>query len=169
VRRGPAASARAIRAPYRSSPRGTGPKKPGRTERAPALPAALSRAYARYLKVALALPGTQASGAPSARVHHTPAVKVQGRLLSRWRTEAEGALALRCDFLDRQILLQTQPEAFFLTDHYRNYPMVLVRLDKVSRDALRQVTERAWRFVAPAALVKRFEQGRSRSRRRPAS
>jgi hypothetical protein len=36
--------------------------------------------------------------------------------VSRWRTEADGALAIRCDFLDRQILLQMHPEVFFLTE-----------------------------------------------------
>jgi hypothetical protein len=30
-----------------------------------------------------------------------PRVEVRGKILSRWRTEAEGALAIRCDFLDR--------------------------------------------------------------------
>jgi hypothetical protein len=38
-------------------------------------------------------------------------------LVSRWRTEADGAPAIRCDFPDRQILPQMHPEVFFLTDH----------------------------------------------------
>jgi hypothetical protein len=79
---------------------------------------------------------------------------VCGKFLSRWRTEAEGGLAIRCDFLDRQILLVSQPDVFFLTDHYLNYPMVLVRLDKASSQVLRELAERAWRFVAPAKLVR---------------
>ena len=113
------------------------------------LSAAITKGYERYLKIALALPGAEASTS-----YGTPSVKIRGKLLSRWRSEAEGALAVRCDFLDRQILLQTQPEVFFLTDHYLDYPMVLVRLDKVSRAVLVDVAERAWRLVAPAKLVK---------------
>jgi hypothetical protein len=119
---------------------------PGERQR---LSAAITKGYERYLKIALALPGAQASTS-----YGTPSVKIRGKLLSRWRSEAEGALAIRCDFLDRQILLQTQPEVFFLTDHYLDYPMVLVRLDKVSRDVLVDAAERAWRLVAPAKLVK---------------
>jgi hypothetical protein len=115
---------------------------PGERQR---LSAAITKGYERYLKIALALPGAQASTS-----YGTPSVKIRGKLLSRWRSEAEGALAIRCDFLDRQILLQTQPEVFFLTDHYLDYPMVLVRLDKVSRDVLVDAAERAWRLVAPA-------------------
>ena len=64
--------------------------------------------------------------------------------MSRWRTEADGALATRCDFLDRQILLQMHPEVFFLTDHYANYPMILMRMEKASLSMLKDVVERAW-------------------------
>ena len=115
-----------------------------------AIPASIARSYERYLKIVLALPGTEA-----ATSYGTPSVKVQGKILSRWRTEAEGALAIRCDFLDRQILLQAQPEIFFLTDHYLHYPMILMRIEKASSDALIDVTERAWRLVASPGLVKR--------------
>jgi hypothetical protein len=111
--------------------------------------AAITRSYERYLKIALALPCAEASTS-----YGTPSVKIRGKILSRWRTEAEGALAIRCDFLDRQILIQTQPDVFFLTDHYVNYPMVLMRMEKTSRDVLIDVVERAWRLVAPAKLVR---------------
>jgi len=113
------------------------------------VPVAIAQSYERYLKVALALPGTEASTS-----YGTPAVKVRGKILSRWRTEAEGALAIRCDFLDRQILLHAQPDVFFLTDHYLNYPMILMRIEKVSREVLMDMVERAWRLVAPSRLMK---------------
>jgi hypothetical protein len=116
------------------------------------IPAVIAKSYERYLKIALTLPGAEASTS-----YGTPSVKVRGKILSRWRTEAEGALAIRCDFLDRQILLQAQPEVFFLTNHYVNYPMILMRLEKSSRDVLMDVAERAWRLVAPDKLVKQRE------------
>jgi hypothetical protein len=128
-------------------------RKRGSAKRPP-MPKAIARGYERYLKIALALPGAEAVTS-----YGTPGVKIKGKILSRWRTEAEGALAIRCDFLDRQILLQIQPDVFFLTDHYLNYPMILVRLNKVSKDVLTDVTERAWRLVAPAKLVKKHDGG----------
>src|SRR5262245_32039555 len=73
--------------------------------------------YKRYLRVALNLPGTEESTS-----YGTPSVKVKGKFLSRLRTESEGALALLCDFIDREMLLQADPEVFFITDHYRDYP-----------------------------------------------
>ena len=63
--------------------------------------------------------------------------------MSRWRTEVDGALAIRCDFPDRQILLQMHPEVFFLADHYANYPMILMRMEKASLSMLKDVVERA--------------------------
>lgn len=131
-------------------------KSPAGKGRLP-LAAAINTGYARYLKIALELAGTEESTS-----YGTPSIKVGGKVLSRWRTEAEGALAIRCDFLDRQILLQAQPEVFFLTDHYQDYPMVLVRLDKVTRSVLEDVTERAWRLVAPAKLVRERRPSHSR-------
>lgn len=116
---------------------------------APPISAGIRRGYQRYLKIALELPGAEA-----ATSHGTPSVKVMGKLLSRWRVEAEGALAIRCDFLDRQILLQANPDVFFLTDHYRDYPMVLVRLDRIDGRSLSDLAQRAWRLVAPKKLLK---------------
>ncbi len=131
------------------------------------MPAALAKGYERYLKIVLALPGTEASPRPrsgwrrNTRPFGTPSVRVCGKILSRWRTEAEGGLAIRCDFLDRQILLQSQPDVFFLTDHYVNYPMILVRIELASREVITDVTERAWRFIAPAKLVRQRDSAQT--------
>lgn len=108
--------------------------------------------YRRVCQVALKLPGVEESTS-----YGTPALKVKGRLICRLRTEAEGALALRCDFVDRQVLLQADPRVFFVTDHYLNYPMVLVHLDKVRRSALPDLLQRAWRMAAPPKLVAEFD------------
>jgi hypothetical protein len=111
--------------------------------------------YARYLKVVGHFPGVEQSTS-----YGTPSIKVKGKILSRLRTEAEGALALMCDFVDREILLQAAPDVFFLTDHYRNYPMVLIRLDKIRADALPDLVERAWRMRAPPKLIAQFDKDR---------
>jgi hypothetical protein len=111
--------------------------------------------YRRVCAIALRLPGVE-----EATSYGTPSLKVKGKIMSRLRSEAEGALALRCDFLDRQILLQADPDAFFLTDHYLNYPMILVRLNKVRRSSLPDLIERAWRMVAPSKLVAAYDANR---------
>jgi hypothetical protein len=113
--------------------------------------------YQRVCAIALKLPGVEESTS-----YGTPSLKVKGRIMCRLRTEAEGALALRCDFLDREILLQADPGVFFVTDHYLNYPMVLVRLDRIRRGALPDLILRSWRMVAPPRLVAEFDAAKKK-------
>ena len=111
------------------------------------------RHYLRYVKLAKKLPGVEESLS-----YGTPSLKVKGKILSRLRTEAEGGLALLCDFVDREMLLQAAPDVFFLTDHYKDYPMILIRLDRVRADALPHLIERAWRMRAPAKLIAEYDK-----------
>jgi hypothetical protein len=48
---------------------------------------------------------------------------------------------------DRELLLAMEPNRYYLTDHYRSYPAVLVRLSKISRKALRELLRDAPEFV----------------------
>lgn len=88
----------------------------------------------------------------------TPALKVRGKLFVRLHQDG-GCFVLRAGILDRHILIQAQPEAFFITDHYRNYPWVLVRFAAIPRSALPELLERAWRLVAPKTLLAEWEAG----------
>ena len=111
-----------------------------------------AKTYERICALALQLPGVELGTS-----YGTPAIKVKGKLMARLRSEAEGGLALRCDFLERQMLLQAAPEAFYLTPHYQDYPMILIKLDEVRTDALPDLIERAWRMVAPKRLVAAYD------------
>jgi len=64
------------------------------------------------------------------------------------RLKEDGAtIALKISFDDRDYLLQAKPQTYFITDHYRNYPAVLVRLSKIREREMRDVLKRAWDFV----------------------
>jgi hypothetical protein len=86
----------------------------------------------------------------------TPALKVGGKLIARLHQSMD-CVVLRCDLLDREILMQSAPDAFFITDHYRDYPWILVRLGVVERGAIPDLIERAWRLVASKTLVKKYD------------
>ena len=92
-------------------------------------------------------------------------MKVKGKFMARLRTEAEGWLAIRCDFVDREILLQAAPHVFHLTPHYENYPAVLVRLSRIKRDALEDLLRGAWRFVREKATHRAADPRRRRRSR----
>ena len=48
--------------------------------------------------------------------------------------------------------MQSHPKIFYITDHYRDYPWVLVRLRAVRRPMIKALIEGAWTRVAPRAL-----------------
>jgi hypothetical protein len=103
---------------------------------------------------ALALPGVV-----DGTSYGTPALKVGGKLIVRLHQSLD-CVVLRSDLLDREILMQSAPDAFFITDHYRDYPWILVRLGVVEKSALPDLIERAWRLVASKTLVKKHDNER---------
>ena len=94
-------------------------------------------------KLGRALPGVVESTS-----YGTPALKVDGKLLVRLKEDGE-TLVLRMDFVNRDLLLREEPDLFFLTDHYLNYPSILLRLTRVTPARLAELLEDAWRLVAP--------------------
>ena len=113
----------------------------------------LERQFAAAVKLAERFPGIEVETS-----HSTPAIKVNGKFMARLRTEAEGWLAIRCDFVDREILLQAAPHVFHLTPHYQNYPMILVDLAAIDRGALLEVLERGWRMAASKKVIRDFDE-----------
>ncbi len=114
----------------------------------------LAKSWRRIVKIALELPAVAESAS-----YGTPALKVAGKFMARLRTEAEGGLAIGCDLLERHMLMQADPETFYITDHYADYPMVLVNLANVRWAAMPQLIEQAWRMAASAKAIKAFDAG----------
>ena len=54
----------------------------------------------------------------------------------------------RIGFAQRDEMIATEPDTYYLKDHYVNYPVVLVRLSRVHADALRDLLLMAWRFTS---------------------
>jgi len=103
--------------------------------------------FAVARRLALALPGVVEGTS-----YRTPAFRVAGKFFFRLREDGE-SLAIRIDFDTREALLQANPGAFFITDHYRGYPAIRVQLSTVRRLELNALLEQSWRCVAPKRLV----------------
>jgi len=97
----------------------------------------------------LALPGVTESLS-----HGTPAFYVQKKLLARIWENGE-VLVVRTD--DRDKWVQKDPETFFFTEHYRNYPTVLVKLERVEPKILAQLLTEAWFGRASKTLIRQYE------------
>jgi hypothetical protein len=53
----------------------------------------------------------------------------------------------------KEALLADDPELFFTTPHFDGYPAILVRLDPIGLEELREVVVEAWLVRAPKRLV----------------
>ena len=91
------------------------------------------------------------------RSYGTPALKVGQKLFLRLKEDGI-TLVVRMDWLERQYRLQREADVFFLTDHYTDYPWVLVRLPALPLAELPALVEDAWRRVAPKSVVKNRER-----------
>ena len=107
--------------------------------------------FAEVRELALALPGAEESTS-----YGTPAFKVRGKLFARLREEGD-VLVLKVDPDERDALIRSTPDTFFITAHYERSPMVLLRLPNVDREELSELLADAWRISAPKRLVAAFD------------
>ena len=80
----------------------------------------------------------------------SPAIKLNGKLMACIainKSAEPGSLVVRVDFERRDELLEGAPEIYYITDHYKNYPSVLVRLARIDREALKDLLGMAYRFM----------------------
>jgi hypothetical protein len=91
---------------------------------------------------ALALPGVQ-----EGVCHGTPAFYVRRKLMLRLWENGE-TLVVKFPREKRAALIRKNPDVFSVTEHYRNYPAVLVNLLAVNRELLGRLIEGAWRLHA---------------------
>jgi hypothetical protein len=104
-------------------------------------------------KIALSFPGAKEESS-----YGQPAFKIEKKFFTRLRKE-DASLVWVVDSIDeRDALLEMDPGTYFITDHYKNYPSVLVRIAKIDKTMLRKLLERRWRAIAPKKLLKAMEE-----------
>jgi hypothetical protein len=85
----------------------------------------------------------------------SPSLKVMGKFLARVREP--DILVLMCALEEKEFLMQTSPEVYFETDHYKGWPAVLIRLSKIKDDVLMHRLRVAWRMQAPKKALALLE------------
>jgi hypothetical protein len=103
-------------------------------------------------EIALSLPEAEETG-PKEK----PSYRIRGKPFA-WRSRVQdgATLALRVDRDEKPLILDAHPDLYFETPHYANYPAVLVHLDAIGVDELRERLEDAWLIQAPKKLAKAF-------------
>ena len=64
-----------------------------------------------------------------------------------------GGLAVRVDRDEKQLILDSNPDVYFTSPHYRGFPAVQIRLENIEREELLQRLEDAWLIQAPKRLA----------------
>lgn len=87
---------------------------------------------------ALALPGAEMSTS-----YGRPAVKVNGKAFV-YPGREQGSFAISSPLPEKELLMETDPDTFWETPHYRGWPAVLVRYGSADRERIETVITRAW-------------------------
>jgi len=82
------------------------------------------------------------------RYYGMPSFLLNGRFLARFRDGGTVLVLQLAAISDRDTLIDLDAEAFFFTEHYRNYPTVLVRLAEVPPALLGDVVNEAWEHAS---------------------
>lgn len=86
-----------------------------------------------------------------------PCLKAHGKFLTRLWDDGDTLVCPGVPFDEREMLMEAEPQTFYLTDHYRNYPYVLVRLSQVHAGTVERLIQRQWRANAPKTVLKAWD------------
>jgi hypothetical protein len=103
--------------------------------------------------------GERLPGVSAGRWWGTPGLLVGKKGFCRLRTNPDALVITVADLDDKEALLRGEPETYFTTPHYEGSPHVLVRLERIGDDELRELIEDAWRLSAPRRLLGEYEEG----------
>ena len=56
----------------------------------------------------------------------------------------KGSFCMYVTMPEKELLLETDPDTFWQTDHYRNYPAILVRYGTDARERIELYLQRGW-------------------------
>jgi hypothetical protein len=82
------------------------------------------------------------------------ALKLKGKLLACKaisKSAEPNSLMVRISPKRREALLAENADTYYLTDHYKPYPAILVRLSRIRRAALKELLTESWEFVREEA------------------
>ena len=86
--------------------------------------------------------GLRLPGVEETTMYGGAALKLNGRLVACMATNkaAEpGTVVMRTTFEQRDLMIAEDPGTYYLKPHYQTFPVVLVRLARVTRDAMKDL------------------------------
>lgn len=87
------------------------------------------------------------------KCYGTPGFFVRKKLIMRMKEDGE-TLAIYTE--DRDAWIAEKPAIYYFTDHYKDHPMMLVRLKKVTVADLKTLLLAAWKMKATDKMIRDF-------------
>lgn len=100
--------------------------------------------------VGLTMPGVEAA----TKYDGSPVLRIDGVFMAGLALHPSAepdSLVVRAPLDDRALLIAEAPETYYLTDYYRKYPLVLVRLSRLGPEELRDLLTTSWRMTMAKA------------------
>jgi len=97
-------------------------------------------------------------------MYGSPALKLEGRMvacIASNKAAEPGTLVMRTTFEQREVMIAEEPETYYLKPHYETFPVVLVRLSAVTREAMQDLLAGAVRVIIAAESQKKKPARRS--------
>lgn len=105
-------------------------------------------------QIAFAFPGVEEH-----LVFGEPTLRVGKRFLACIAKSDQHTLCLKMpDVLLREMLLKTNPDVYYLTDHYATFDSILIRLPRADPDEVRRLIEQTWRHYAPKKVIAAYSK-----------
>ena len=98
-------------------------------------------------------------------LHGAKSWKLRGKLLTCpaiHKSAEPNSLMVKIAPSERDRLLCTEPGTYYVTDHYRGVPVVLVRLSEVGRASLQVLLKKAWLFVSESGNSSERKAGKQK-------
>lgn len=84
------------------------------------------------------------------------ALKAFGKMWCWWSPYVDGAV-FKCDKLEREFIIEADPETFFIHPHYAPYALILVRAGHIEEGWTHERLMRNWRECAPKRFLKAWD------------
>ena len=121
-------------------------------------------------RIALTFPGAEEGTS-----YGTPAFHAAKKFWTRLKEDGK-SIVVRIDIEERAVLIEADPKTYFITEHYRAWPAMLVSLEHAHEKQVRHLLEQSWRGMVTKKMLAAYDGAkpatpakRSPSRRSPSA
>src|SRR5579864_3899693 len=114
---------------------------------------------AQFRKIALSFPESHETSS-----YGNPAIFIAKKFFTRLRKEDDSVVLIVDSIDEREMMIESDPRTFHITEHYRDHPSVLVRIGRINEKTLRAMLERRWRAIAPKKLIRQIDGAETRKK-----